>query len=168
MTSCLLRLYRAELRTRTGRIFRPVSSEKTNGRDAGAVEAEPENVGGLLGASQLGVQRLVAPGAEPGGPVDLEEEVRAPAPPPIHERGLRDDFDAGPHGLGGLSRRRLEVPRLPERDLHDLAPLGPEPFEVGALVLLALAPQQLGVLVGDERPGALAARDLERKRRQVR
>src|SRR2546428_248343 len=31
ITSCLLRLYRAELRTRTGRIFRPVSSEKTNG-----------------------------------------------------------------------------------------------------------------------------------------
>ena len=139
-----------------------------NGRDAGAVEAELQDVRGLLGARQLGVERLVAPGAEPGGPLDLDEEVRAPAPPAIHERGLRDDLGAGPHGLCRLSRRRLEVPRLAERDLDDLAPLGPEPLEVGALVQLALAPQQLRVLVGDERPGALAARDLERQRRQVR
>src|SRR5256885_12186361 len=44
----------------------------------------------------------------------------------------------------------------------------PEPFEVGALVQLTLAPQELGVLVGDEWAGALAARHLERQRRQVR
>src|SRR5882724_159290 len=167
MTSCLLRLYRAELRTRTGRIFRPVSSEKTNGRDAGAVEAQLQDVRGLLGARQLGVERLVAPGPEPGGPVDFDEEVRAPAPPAIHKRGLRDDLGAGPHGVGRLSRRRLEVPRLAERDLDDLAPLGPETLEVGALVQLALAPQQLGVLVGDEGTGAVAARYLEGQRCEV-
>ena len=70
--------------------------------------------------------------------------------------------------LGGPSHRRVEVPRLAERDLDDLAPLGPETFEVGALVPLALAPQELGVLVGEERPGTLAPRHLERQRRQVR
>src|SRR5258708_16050099 len=68
----------------------------------------------------------------------------------MHERGLRDDLGAGPHGFGGLSRRHVEVPRLPERDLDDLAPVGPETLEVGALVQLALAAQELGVLVGDE------------------
>ena len=41
MTSCLLRLYRAELRTRTGRIFRPVSSEKTNGTRTTSPRSQP-------------------------------------------------------------------------------------------------------------------------------
>src|SRR5256885_14807603 len=55
-----------------------------NGRDAGAVEAELQDVRGLLGAGQLGVERLVAPAAEPRGPLDFDEKVRAPAPPAVH------------------------------------------------------------------------------------
>jgi hypothetical protein len=38
---------------------------------------------------------------------------------------------------------------------------------MGALVLLALAPQELGMLVGDVRARAAAPRHLERERREV-
>src|SRR5207249_9487853 len=128
-----------------------------DGRNAIAIEGELEHVRRLLRARQLRVERLVTPGAEPSGPLDLEEKVRAPAPPAIHERGLRDDLGAGTHGLGRLSRRRLEVPRLAERDLDDLAPLGPATLAVGALAQPTLAPQQPRVLVGEERASAVGA-----------
>jgi predicted nucleotidyltransferase len=49
----------------------------------------------------------------------------------------------------------------------DRAALGPQALEMGALVLLALASQELGMLVGEVRAGAAASRHLERKRREV-
>ena len=49
--------------------------------DAVAVEAELQDVRGLLGAGQFGVEGLVAPGTEPRRPLDPQQEVGAPAPP---------------------------------------------------------------------------------------
>jgi hypothetical protein len=69
--------------------------------------------------------------------------------------------------LRGARGGGLEVPRLAQLDLDDRAALGPQALEIGALVLLALAPQELGLLVGDLRLRAAAPRDLERERREV-
>ena len=136
--------------------------------DAVAVEAELQDVRGLFGAGQLGVERLVAPRAEPCRPLDPQQEVRAPAPASIHERGLRDHLGARPHGLRRPPGRGLEIPGLAELDLDDGAALALQALEVRALVYLALAPQQVGFLVGDVRTRALAPRHLEGQGRQMR
>ncbi len=132
-----------------------------------AVEAELEDVRGLLGPGELRIERFVAPGAELRGPIDLEQEVRTPPPPSVDEGRLGDHLGAFAHGLRGARGGGREVPRLAELDLDDRAALGPQALEMGALVLRALAGEELGLLVGDVRAGTLAARDLERKRREV-
>ncbi len=138
-----------------------------DGGDPVAVEAELEDVGRLLGAGQLGIERLVAPRAEARGSRNLQQEVGAAAPPARHERGLRDHVGARPHGVRGPARRGVEVPRSAERHVHDRAPLLPQALEVRALVLLALPPEEVALLVGQVRARPLPERHLERERGEV-
>src|SRR2546430_16788469 len=56
-----------------------------NGRDAGAVEAELQDVRGLLGAGQLGVEWLITPWAESGGPAVFYRGGRASSLPAASE-----------------------------------------------------------------------------------
>src|SRR2546422_2526961 len=138
-----------------------------DGLDGFAVETELEHVRRLLGPRQLGVDRLVTPGAERRQTLDSLQEIRAASPVAPNEGRLVDDLDAGAHGLDGRSCPGLEVPNVSGPDVDDLAAFAPQVREIGGLVLLALAAEQLAVLVGDMRPRALPARDLARKGRQV-
>ena len=140
--------------------------EALDRRDPLAVEAELEDVGGLRVPRELRVERLVAPRAEVGGRVDAEEEVGDAAPAVADERRLVDDLDAGAHRLLGLARAALPVDGL-AGEIDDLPALVPQPLEVGLLVLVALAEDQLGLVVLERRRDELAARDLERKGREV-
>ena len=139
-----------------------------DGRDRLAVEAELQDVRRLLGARQLGVQRLVAPRPQRGRLLDPLEEVRAPPPVAQHERRLVDDLRARAHGLERGPRRALEVPAIRADHVDDLLALRAQRGQVCSLVLLALAPQEIDVILRHVRPRAGAARDLERQRREVR
>jgi len=70
-----------------------------------------------------------SPGAEPGGPLDFDEEVRAPRHRP--STNVACEMISAPARMASAVSRAaaVEVPRLPERDLDDLAPPGPETFE---------------------------------------
>ena len=114
-------------------------------------------------ARELRVERLVAA-------VRLaHDEVGEPAPGAVDEDGLVDDLAAVAHRLRRSGRRRssqLVVPGLGDGD--DVAALVDEPLEVGSLVLVALAADQVSVRVRAVRLLELAASDGELKRRQVR
>ena len=88
----------------------------------------------------------------------------------VEEGGLVDDVAPGAHRLLGLARGALPVPFAVvagDLDRDDVAPVGEQLREVSALVLLPLAPDQLGLSVLDVRLDELAARDLELELRQV-
>ena len=139
-----------------------------DGGDRLAVEAELQHVRRLLGARQLGVQRLVAPRSQRGRLLDPLEEVRAPAPVAQHERRLVDDLRPRAHGLERGACRALEVPAIRADHVDDLLALRAQRGQMRGLVLLALAPQEIDVILRHVRPRAGAARDLERQRREVR
>ena len=133
--------------------------------DAGellGVEAELEDVSRLRGAGELRVGRLV-------GAVRLPlEEVRDPAPPLVDEDALVDDVDASGERLRGLGGGALPVELVAELDLGDAQAAGAQLGEVSALVLVAFAPDQLGLRVVSVRSRERAARDRRLERGQVR
>ena len=132
-----------------------------DGRDRFAVEAELQDVGGLLGPRQLRVERLVAPAPERRRLLDALEEVRAASPVAADERRLLDDLRAGAHRLDRGARRALEVPAVGADDVDDLAAGRAQAGQVRGLVRLALAPEQVAVIVRRVWSLAGAARDLE-------
>ena len=109
-------------------------------------------------AGQLGVHHLVAPGAEPAGPLHPEEEIRQPEPPPVEERGLVDDVVAALDGLASGPRRRLQ-PRPPIgqaavlRDPSYSPARRLQPGEIAPLVLLAALGDQVQLRIEPLRPG---------------
>ena len=125
-----------------------------DGRDRLGVEAELQHVGRLLGAGQLGVQRLVAPFTQRGPLRDPLQEVGAAPPVTRHERRLVDDLGPGPHGLDRRPCRALEVPPVGADDVDHLPPGGSQSAQVVGLVLLPLAAEELAVVVGQVRARA--------------
>jgi hypothetical protein len=117
-----------------------------------AVEAELEDVSRLRGPSELRVGRLVRA-------VGLSlEKVRDPTPPVVHEDARVDDVDALRESLCGLPGSAIPVVAL---DLDDLDASRPQLLQVGALVLLAFAPDQVGL--GVVRVRRRDAGELERR-----
>ena len=130
-------------------------------RELLVVEEELEDVGGLGGARELGVERLVD-AVRPA-----EEEVGDAAPVLVREDALVDDVGlAGADRVGGRAGGAVVVAAR-VGDLEDGLPVGAEVLEVGALVLEPLAEDQLRLLVLDLGPVELPARVRERERRQV-
>ena len=130
-------------------------------RELLVVEEELEDVGGLRGARELGVERLV------GAVRLLHQEVGDAAPAVVGEDALVDDVGlAGADRVGGGEGGALVV-ALRVGDLEDGEPLRAEALEVGVLVLEPLAKDQLRLLVLDLGPLDLPASVRERERRQV-
>ena len=119
-------------------------------RELLVVEEQLEDVRRLRRARELRVERLVAPGAEIGRLLDAEQEVGEPAPAAIREDALEDDVDAVSHRLDRLGLRLVPAAQL-ELDLADVPELRAQRLRVGALVLVALALDQVRVLVRDVR-----------------
>ena len=136
--------------------------------DAGellGVEAELKDVRRLRRAGELRVDRLVAAFRK------ALEEVREPAPAPICEIRLVDHLRVA--GANRLLRQppglvRVEAFVADRGNAQDAPPFRLEPREVGVLVLVALAEDQVAVRRIEVRPLELAARDGEREPRQVR
>src|SRR5262249_9109870 len=112
-----------------------------DGGDCSRVEAELEDVGGLLRPGQLGVEGFVAPVPQRGRLVDAFEEVGTASPVALHECRLVDDLGAGAHGFFGRSSGGGEIPTVVANDIDYLAALGMQVGQVGGFVLLALAAQ---------------------------
>ena len=130
-------------------------------RELLVVEEELEDVGGLRGARELGVERLV------GAVRLLHQEVGDAAPALVGEDALVDDVGlAGADRVGGGEGGGFVV-ALRVGDLEDGEPLRAEALEVGVLVLEPLAKDQLRLLVLDLGPLDLPASVRERERRQV-
>ena len=112
-------------------------------RELLVVEEELEDVGGLGGARELGVERLVD-AVRPA-----EQEVGDAAPVLVGEDALVDDVGrAGADRVGGRAGGAVVVAARVV-DLEDGLALGAELLEVGALVLEPLAEDQLRLLVLD-------------------
>lgn len=111
-----------------------------------AVEAQSQYEPGLLAAGQLGVDDFVAPGAETGGALHAAQEVGMADQILVQQRRLIDDRRALPHGGEGLRRQRFGVVLL-ALDLHDLAVRFLQLAEVAHLEVMALALDQLRVVV---------------------
>ena len=129
-------------------------------RELLGVEAELEHVLRLGAAGELGVDDLV------GAVGEALDEVGEPAPGAVGERGLVDDVGAVVDGSLGLAGGALPV-AVVEVDLGDRAPVRLEPGEVGGLVLVPLAPDEVSVRVVPPGLVELAASDRELERRQV-
>ena len=130
-------------------------------RELLVVEEELEDVGGLRGARELGVERLV------GAVRLLHQEVGDAAPAVAREDGLVDHVRlAGADRVGGGACGSVVV-AVGVGELEDGEPLRAEALEVGALVLEPLAKDQLRLLVLDVGPLDLPTRVRERERRQV-
>ena len=130
-------------------------------RELLVVEEELEDVGGLRGARELRVERLV------GAVRLLHQEVGDAAPAVAREDGLVDDVRlAGADRVGGGACGSVVV-AVGVGELEDGEPLRAEALEVGPLVLEPLAKDQLRLLVLDVGPLDLPARVRERERRQV-
>ena len=121
-----------------------------------AVEGELERVLRTGMPRQLRVQHLVAPGAERRGPVDPLQEVRDSPPALREEHGLVDVVRAPPHRLRGAARAGLEVAPGAQTHLDDGAARIVERREERLFVLLALAPEELGIGVLVARPPAFS------------
>ena len=130
-------------------------------RELLGVEAELEHVLRLGEAGELGVDDLVSVAV--GAALD---EVREPAPGAVGERGLVDDVGSVVDGSLGLAGGALPV-AVVEGDLGDVAPLGLEPGQVGGLVLVPLAPDEVSVRVVPPGLVELAASDRELERGQM-
>ena len=132
-------------------------------RELLVVEAELEDVGRLRVPRELRVERLVAPRAERRRRLDAQQEVGDPAPAAVDEDALVDDVGAAAERL--LGRGDALVP-VAVGDLDRNVPaFGAELLEVGALVLLALALDQLGLRVATFR--AVGVSLAAARRRQV-
>ena len=112
-----------------------------------AVEAELEEEVGLGAPGELRVGDLVAPGAEVGrAVVYAEEEVGVSGPAVVEEGALVDDLGAGAHGReGGLCRCARRRRRSVEGNLDDVLAGVLQRLEIGRLVLVALASDQVGI-----------------------
>ena len=130
-------------------------------RELLVVEEELEDVGGLRGAGELGVERLV-------GAVRLaHEEVGNAAPALVGKDALVDHVSlAGTNRFGGGEGGGVVV-ALRVGDLEDGAPLRAKALEVGVLVLEPLPKDQLRLLVLNLGPLDLPASVRERERRQM-
>jgi hypothetical protein len=128
------------------------------------VEAQLQHVRRLPAPGELRVDDLVAAVRLP------LDEVRQPAPLPVHERGLVDDPGAGGERSLGLAGRPLPVPvaLVAERDLDDVAPRVAQPLEVTRLVLVPEPLDEIPLRIRDLGPRQLAARDPKLELRQVR
>src|SRR5262249_48802925 len=139
-----------------------------DGGDCVCVEAQLQDVGGLLRSRELGVDGFVAPGSQRGRLVDALQEVGAAAPVALNEGRLVDDFGAGAHSFLGGAGGGGEVPGVGAQDAHDLATLGVERFQIGGFVLFALTTDEVGVVLGDVGTFEVAAGDFEGQRGEVR
>ena len=136
-------------------------SRSLDPRELLVVEEELEDVRGLRGARELGVERLV------GAVRPAQEEVGDAAPALVREDALVDDVGlAVADRLRGRAGGAVAV-ALGSGISSDGHPLGAQALEVGLLVLEPLAEDQLRLLVLDLGPVELAARVRERERRQV-
>ena len=112
------------------------------------VRADLKQRGSLDVAGQLGVHHLVAPPAETAGPLDPDQEVRQPEPPPVEERGLVDDVVAAPDGVERrpgcrfVSRPPIRQPGFLGDPRHPPA-LGLQSGEIAPLVLHAAFRDQI-------------------------
>ena len=134
-------------------------------RDLLGVEAELQHVRRLGRARELRVDRLVAPVG-----LQLEEVARTRATAVGEVRLVDDVRRAGADRLLGQPSSLVGVEALVvvRRDPDDRAPLGLEPRQVGGLVLVPLAEDQVAVRRLELRLDELPARGRERERRQVR
>ena len=134
-------------------------------RDLLGVEQQLQHVRRLGAAGELRVDGLVA---AVGLPL---EEVGEAAPLPVGQVRLVDHVGrAGADRLLGQPLRLVGVEPLVVvgGDPDDRAPLGLEPRQVGGLVLVPLAEDEVAVRRLELRLDDLAARRSERERRQVR
>jgi hypothetical protein len=115
--------------------------------DERRIDAELDHMLGLCAARELGVQHLVAPGAQARWSVDPFQKIRVAVPGGAQQRALVDDFHAAPHRLAGTVDALLERRALVE--LGDRAARATQIFEIGALVLDALAGEQVGHGIGE-------------------
>jgi hypothetical protein len=128
-------------------------------RDLLGVEAELDDVSRPSVPRELGVERLV-------GAIGLaNNEVGEPTPGVVGERRLVDNRRTVAHGAfrGVSSTVPANLPRLADPD--DIVG---ERAEVGSLVLLTLAADEVGVRVVAERLWQLLERDGDLKHRQMR
>ena len=137
----------------------PLGHRALDPRDLLGVEAELQHVGGLRVARELRVDDLVAPVRLP------LDEVGEPAPAAVDEAGLVDHVGAGAHRLLGRAGGGIEIPVVRDRD--DVAPVGEQRREVGGLVLVALALDEVGLRILVGRPLELVPRNRELELRQV-
>ena len=101
-------------------------------------------------------------------PVDLEQEVGAPAPPAVDERRLRDHLGAGAHRLARCGAAAASKSQRSSIAISTTSrPSARRRSRKSRSCCLALVPQELAPLVGHVRLRALAARDLARERREV-
>jgi hypothetical protein len=135
-----------------------------NPRDLLGVEAKLEHVSRPSVPFELGVNDLV------GTVRQTDDEVRHPAPVAIEEGRLVDDVCAAAHRPLGLAGHAVPIPAASARvlDVVDVASLAAKPTQVGLLVLLTFAADEIGVPIDAKRPLKFIARDSELKRRQVR
>ena len=112
-----------------------------------AVEGQLHQELALGRSRELGVGDLVAPGAQRRGlAIHPAQEVGVPDQRPVAQRGLVDDFGALLHGLE-RARRLVVDAAAARRNVHHHAALRLQPPQVGPLVLVALARDQLGRLI---------------------
>ena len=140
----------------------PLGQPPLNPPELLGVERELEQEVRLRVPRELRVGDLVRPVRLP-----LDEVGDAAPPVGVDEDALVDDVvRAGADRVGGDARRALPVAVVGVDDEDALA-LGAELREVRALVLVALAPDELGLRIVDVRPSELPARDREPERSEV-
>ena len=123
----------------------PLGLAALEASDLLAVEAELEQEVGLGAPGELGVGDLVAPGAEVGrAVVYAEEEVGVAGPAVVEEGALVDDLGAVAHGREGGLCRCLRAAFWSRRNLDDVLAGFLQRLEIGRLVLVALASDQIG------------------------
>ena len=131
-----------------------------------AVVAQLDQVVGSCGQAQLGIDDLVAVAAESRRCGDAAQKVGVSDECAVEEGGLIDDRRTGLHRL---ERTPLRLPKrldssLRPLELGDFAAVEPpEPVEMRALVLVALASEQLrvGILRIGARDRSAGDEDLE-------
>jgi hypothetical protein len=111
-------------------------------------------------AGQLGVDDLIAPGAQSARPLDSHHEIGQPEPPPVEEGGLVNHVVAAPDRLPRGLRGRPQ-PRQTVRgrnvaigclDARDLPPAALELRQIAGLVLETALRDQVYLRVESHRP----------------
>ena len=124
--------------------------------------------GGCRRASRGGPASCRAPRSSSAEGDGLSTRIRKsawPRQPSTQEDALVHDVDSVPHRLDGFTRRALPVAGSSSTNLTSLS--ASRALEVGALVLVPLAEEQLRLLVLDLRPLELARATRNEERRQV-